>query len=433
MEFIDNLSKKEYEEFVSNSENSHFMQSYDFGQIRKDKGFIPHYVGLKNNKKLVCAALLLEKKLLFGYCYLYSPRGYVIDFNNRDLVLEFTSCLREYSKKIKAIFVKIDPTVKLHNLDINGEVIGDLDNHDLVSFLEGLKYKHLGYNLGFENEQPRFTFRIDLDKTWDEVYQSMHPTTRKILNKGNQYNLDVYIGDEDDIDDFYITMKETSKREGIIQAPIKYYLDFYKTFNKDGLSDLYVVKANIKKVEKVFIDRAEEIKEKINSFDEDKYKNKGKVKNKINELNNQLNKINRELEEIRKIDDEEVVLSSIITVKYRDKVWTVHGGNNSCLMGLNANYLLYFTIMKDAYDNGYKVMDCFGTCGIPNPDKTNPIYGIHSFKKRLGGEYTEFIGEFDLVVKPFMYFMFTKLIPIYRKLVKMRTKGGGSDEASRTE
>ena len=39
MEFIDNLSKKEYENFVSNSEHSHFMQSYDFGQIRKDKGF----------------------------------------------------------------------------------------------------------------------------------------------------------------------------------------------------------------------------------------------------------------------------------------------------------------------------------------------------------------------------------------------------------
>ena len=87
-------------------------------------------------------------------------------------------------------------------------------------------------------------------------------------------------------------------------------------------------------------------------------------------------------------------------------------------MNLNANYLCYFEIMKDAYNEGYKIMDCFGTCGIANPDKSNPIFGIHSFKKRLGGEYTEFIGEFDLVTNKFMYFIFQKLIPIRRKIVR---------------
>ena len=424
MEFIDNLKRQEYEEFVSKSEYNHFMQSYLFGQIRKDKGFIPHYVGLKDNGKLVCTALLLEKKLIFGYSYFYSPRGYVIDFGNHELVSTFTSYLKEYAKKCKAIFVKVDPGVKLHNIDKDGNVVEGFDNHKLVSFLEKLGYKHLGYNLGFEHEQPRFTFRIDLDKDWDLVYKAMHPTTRKILNKGNQYNLDLYIGDEKDIDDFYITMKETSKREGIIQAPIKYYLDFYKTFNKEGLSDLYIVKANIKKVEKVFNDRISEIEDKRNSFNSDKYKNKGKVENKIKELDNQLNKLKKELEEVKKIKDEDIVLSSIITVKYGNKVWTVHGGNNSCLMGLNANYLLYYTIMKDAYDQGFKVMDCFGTCGTFNPERSNPIFGIYSFKKRLGGEYTEFIGEFDLVVRPFMYFMFKKLIPIYRNIMKKRLKKG---------
>ena len=116
------------------------------------------------------------------------------------------------------------------------------------------------------------------------------------------------------------------------------------------------------------------------------------------------------------IKEEEVILSSIITVKYGDIVWTVHGGNNSVLMGLNANYLLYYTIMKDAYKDGYKCLDCFGTCGIANPDKSNPIYGIHSFKKRLGGEYIEFIGEFDLITNKLMYSVYKNLIPLYRKI-----------------
>lgn len=101
MEFISNLSKEEYETFVSHNNNHHFMQSYDFGQIRKEKHFIPHYVGLKENGNLICAALLLEKKLIMNYCYFYSPRGYVIDFNNKELVNTFTIYLKNMLKKRK--------------------------------------------------------------------------------------------------------------------------------------------------------------------------------------------------------------------------------------------------------------------------------------------------------------------------------------------
>lgn len=98
MEFIENFTQEEYDVFVKNNPNNHFMQSYDFGQIKKEKNYIPHYVGLKKNNKLVCAALLLERKLILKYNYLYSPRGYVIDFNNKELVKTFTKYLKEYAK-----------------------------------------------------------------------------------------------------------------------------------------------------------------------------------------------------------------------------------------------------------------------------------------------------------------------------------------------
>ena len=60
----------------------------------------------------------------------------------------------------------------------------------------------------------------------------------------------------------------------------------------------------------------------------------------------------------------------------------------------------------------------FGTTGKPTED--NPVYGIHLFKKRLGGEYLEFIGEMDLVVHKFLYLIFKTLIPIRHKIQKMR-------------
>ena len=202
-EFSEDINKDEYESFILNNNYNHFMQSYDFGEIRKYKHVIPHYVGLKKDGKLVAAALLLEKKLKLGYTYLYSPRGYVLDYNNLDIINVFTDEIKKYAKKMKAIFVKIDPAIKRHNLDQDGNIIDDNNNYALINYLKKLGYKHLGFNKGFEHEQPRFTFRISLDGTWDEVYGRIHPTSRKILNKGNQYDLEIVKGStRKDLEDF---------------------------------------------------------------------------------------------------------------------------------------------------------------------------------------------------------------------------------------
>lgn len=419
------LTKDEYIEYIDSCKNVHFMQSYEFGNIRKLKKFNPIYVALVDEKdNILCSALLLEKKLPMNYSYYYVPRGYTIDYDNFELLDSFTKELKSFAKKNKCIFIKIDPAIKLHNLDIDGNIVGEYNNFELVNHLKKIGYKHHGFNKMFENEEPRFTFRLGLDDGFDNIYSRFHDTTRKILNKNNQYELDIKKGDISDIEDFYITMIETAKREGILQASIDYYREFYKEFNQNNRSDLYIARVDIKKLKEIFNKKISSIEEEIRLLDtSDKYVNSSKNKNKKNELLNQLNRLNKDYSEIKDMKDEVIPLASIITVKYKDMVWTVHGGNNSVLMNLNANYLVYYEIIKDSYNEGYKCVDFFGTTGIANPDKSNPIYGIHNFKKRLGGEYTEFIGEFDLVVNKFMYFIFRKFVPILRKI--KRKLGGG--------
>ena len=399
MEFVENIKEDEYRKFLKEND-SHFMQTIEFGEIRRNKNYIPHIVGLKDNNKLLCTALLLEKKLPKNYIYYYVPRGFTIDYNNYELLKIFTNYLKDYCKKNKAIFLKIDPGIKRYTIDLDGKKIDGEDNTNLINYLKSIGYKHMGFNLGFENYEPRFTFRIDIDKPMEEVYKNFHATTRKVLNKGNQYNLRIYKGTEQDINDFYETMIETSKREGIIQAPIKYYEDFYKIFHKSNMSDLYLAKVSINNLKKLF---REMIEDTINK----------EAKNEVLEKEKQdkLNKLNKIFDEINEIKEKELTLASIITVKYKDKVWTIHGGNHSKLMSLNANYLIYYEIIKDANKEGYKIVDLFGTCGIPNPTPDNPIYGIHNFKKRLGGEYIEFIGEFDLITNKIMY----KAYKLYQK------------------
>lgn len=415
MKFITDIDINEYEDFVLNSNKSHFMQSHYFGEIMKYKNFNPYYVGLKENDKLVATALLLKKKLLGNYCYFYCPRGYIIDYSNYKLLNTFTNYIKKFAKKNKALFVKIDPDVKLHDLDQDGNVLGN-SHEKLVDYLKMLGYKHKGFNTEFVNEQPRFTFRLDIDKSLDDIYKNIHPTTRKILNKGNQYHLNMYKGSIEDIPKFYETMKDTAVREHLHLTPMEYYKNFYAILNKQNMSDLYIVEVDIHDLIITYEKNLEYLELELKNLDDPKYKNKEKQENIKKDLINKIDKTKKEIDFIHTIEKEHIILSSIITVKYGDKVWTIHGGNSNILRELNSNYLLYYQIIKDAHEEGYKIVDFFGTSGIANPDKSNPIFGIHSFKKRFGGEYTEFIGEFDLVIHKLMYFAYKKLIPVYRKM-----------------
>lgn len=417
MKFVTNVSIKEYEDFVLSSNKSHFMQSYYFGEIMKNKNFEPYLVGLKDDDKLVATALLLKKKLIGDYCYFYSPRGYVLDYNNYKLIHIFTNHIKKFVKEHKALFVKIDPDIKLHDLDSDGNILRN-SHEKTVDYLKMLGYKHKGFNTEFVNEQPRFTFRLDIDKDIDEVYKGIHPTTRKILNKGNQYNLNLYKGNINDIPKFYETMKDTASRENLHLTPIEYYEFFYKTLNEQNMSDLYVVEVNIHDLIITYEKNLEYLELELKNMDDPKYKNKGKQENLKKDLITKIDKVKKEIDFINTIEEKNIILSSIITVKYGNKVWTVHGGNSNILRELNSNYLLYYEIIKDANKEGYKIVDFFGTSGIANPDKSNPIFGIHSFKKRFGGEYTEFIGEFDLIINKFLYFCYQRLLPIYRKIKK---------------
>lgn len=414
MEFVENIEKNKYEKFVENHKTkSHFLQSYDWGTFSKEnKNVTPYYVGLVDNKnKLVATALLLQRKMYLGYSYFYSPRGFVCDYDNKDVIKELTNGIKDFAKKKKALFLKIDPDIKLQNLDIDGNKIEGNNNYKLVNYLKSLGYKHLGYNKAFEHNQPRYTFRLDLTQGLESIKNNFHSTTKKVINKGNPYELEVFKNDEKYIDDFYKTMEDTANRENISIYSKEYYLNFYKDLHKNNHSDIYIVYLNKKKTLNILNKNLKDMKTNQENLTSE---------NKKKELQNQIDKLEKLINEIKEVKEDKIPLSSIITAKYGDKVWTIHGGNHSMLRSMNSNYLIYYEIIKDAVEEGYKTIDFFGTSY--NPTKDDPEYGIWLFKKRLGGEYTEFIGEFDYIFKGFTYKLFNMLVPIHRKISKIKSK-----------
>jgi len=125
MRFITNIDKDKYNSFVENHIKCHFLQSYQWGEFAKlEKNLIPHYVGIVDDSdNLLCTALLLQKTLPFGMSYFYSPRGFIIDYNNNDLLYKFTNEIKNYVKQYNSIFIKIDPDLIINKNDYNGNEI----------------------------------------------------------------------------------------------------------------------------------------------------------------------------------------------------------------------------------------------------------------------------------------------------------------------
>lgn len=101
MKFIENVEINRYREFESNHKKSHFLQSYEWGLFcKRAKGQVPCYVGMEDeNGNLVATCLILLRKTPFGFSYGYAPRGFILDYSNKDVIKVFTTYLKEYMKK----------------------------------------------------------------------------------------------------------------------------------------------------------------------------------------------------------------------------------------------------------------------------------------------------------------------------------------------
>ena len=400
MVFVDNVEEKEFTKFVSSNNKGHFLQSYEWGEVSNLNGWKSYYVGMKKNGKLVATALLLKKCLPLGYSYFYIPRGYVMDYKDYDLLNEFTKNINIFTKKHKSLFFKIDPDIKLHTIDEEAKVIQGENNYDVVDNLKKIGFKRRSLNKFFEHEQPRYTFRILLDND-ENIDKRYSKTVHRFIKKANNYNVHTYIGTRDDINEFVRLMKLTEKRQNFYSHKDSYYEKFYDILNKRE-EHVIVMLAKVK-----INDVIEELNKEIENAKNDVSREK-----KIKEREFYLDKKNKE-----------VVVSAYFTVLYGNKAWYLYGANDLDYRDCYANYKLFDYQIKESKNRGMEIFDEFGTIG--DVHTKNKLIGLHEFKKKFGGEYTEFIGEFDYIQKPFMNLLYRLVIPVRRKIVRTKLRKRG--------
>jgi peptidoglycan pentaglycine glycine transferase (the first glycine) len=419
MKLITNLEEKEYRKFTENN-NAHFLQSYEWGQVSKKRGLIPYYLGLEDNGCIVATALLLKKNMPLNYSYFYIPRGYTINYDNLELIKIFTNEIVKFCKSEKAIFFRLDPDIKLHTIDSNALKISGEDNYKLVNYLKQIGFKHKKLTKYFETMQPRYTFRIDLKDDIDTIESRYTTTTNQRIKKAIKCGVHVEVGTKDDIKEFVRLMKMTEKRQGFYSHDLDFYEYFYDLFSKNNMVTLYLGKVNIKEINEKLNSELKTLEEEYKSLIE--LTNK-KANNRKKELDKNIKSIKEQLEFYKDKPKKDITVSSYLTVHYGNKSWALYAANDMDYKRMFANYLVYQRQIKDAKELGNDIFDVFGTIGDPNSD--SHLIGLHDFKKKWGGEYTEFIGEFDYILKPGMNFIYNKIIPLRHKIINKKLRKNG--------
>ncbi|MCI2041885.1 MAG: aminoacyltransferase [Bacilli bacterium] len=424
------LNIDKFDEFVRNNKyKSHFLQSAAWGELSKEKrNLTPYYLGLVDEKgNILAATLLLQKHLPLNLCYFYAPRGYVIDFNDFELLKIFTKELVSFAKKRKTIYIKLDPDIVWQRTKYNGEVIlEEAKEKKIINSLLKLGYHHLGFTKNFETRQPRYTFRIDLKQDLKEIEKHFSKTTMQRINKSLKLATEVEIGSEKDLGEFYQLMMLTEDRKDFVSYPFEYYETLYRLFKKTDDVFLFLGKVNLEKIISILENDLADVEKE---YDNEKEKTSKSAKNKQKELLKRKDKLTEDLVKYKKIEKEYgkvITLSAHMIVTYGNKAWVLYAGNHNLLTETYTNYHTYYEHLKFCKEREIEIYDQFGTIG--DLSKDNPRLGLHEFKKKFGGDYIEFMGEFDYVLKPLYYFAFTKLVPIYRNYIKKRKKKELKDE-----
>ena len=432
------IDKEEYDNYVRNHQyKSHFLQSLSWGEFAKvKKNLTPHYLGLTTeDNQLVAATLLLEKHLPMNMCYLYAPRGFVIDFNKKELLKTMTKKVVEFAKTRKAIFVKIDPDIIRKSYDYQNEE--QKLNYDPEVIFDNIKkagFKHLGFTKNFETSQPRYSFRINLEQSMEEIENHLSKTTKQRIAKSQKLETEVVIGTKKDIKEFYHLMTLTESRKDFISYNEDYYETLYEIFNgnKNSKATLFIGKINFNKTIKSLEKNLKRIVDQISILPIDNLSKSAKTK--LEELRKQKENTQSEINKYKdyaKQYGNEITLSAHMIIEYGDKAWVLYAGNHDILSETYVNYHTYYEHLRYCKSRGLKIYDQFGTIGDLRED--NPLFGLHEFKRKFGGDYVEFLGEWDYVINPVMYFVFTKLVPIYRNIIKKRSKKALKEELEKSE
>ena len=410
--YIKELTNSEFKQFTSKYNMKSIYQTPEYGFIMNQEKFDSLFLGLIDNDNIIGATLILiENKENFKYAY--APRGFLIDYDNYELLKEFTNEIKKYLGKLGIIAIKLCPLIIKNTYDSKYKLANqDIHFENIYDNLKKLGYYHLGYNNYFESLKPRYEAILDLDLPYYILFKNIKKEFRTKIRSAEKLGIKIYKGNSNNLDYLYLQTKNKYPRE------LEYFKNCYKYFNKEKNIEFYYSKLDTVKFLKIASKNLSDQEELCNSLNrrltEDSNILNEKMQNDI-----LLNKYKTNLVYATKLVDkypEGLITSSILIVKNNDELYMLMDGYNTSFKRVNSKHLLLWKLIEKYSNEGYKK---FNLGGLTNPNiENNPYQGLNEFKASFNSKIIEYIGDLELVTNKSLYFMYKNKVSIKNILKK---------------
>jgi len=242
---------------------------------------------------------------------------------------------------------------------------GPIPDNLMVKTLIDYGHKHNAIFIQFEpniiknNQQPtinnqqlipsnhplftKYNFILDLTKSEDELLKNMHPKTRYNIKVAQKHDVIIREDNSDRALETYLNLSQkTTKRQKFFAHNENYHRLMWETMYKNNIARLFTAE----------------------------YKKE--------------------------------ILAAWIIFLFNSTVYYPYGSSSRMHREVMAPNLLLWEIARWAKKQGCNNFDLWGALG-PNPDPKDPWYGFHRFKAGYNPELVEYIGSYDLIIKPTIY------------------------------
>ena len=391
---IKELSIAEFDGFARNFPISSYYQSSQYAIFMTESGFDYELIGFVDELGVIqAAALILIKKIGLSYKYGYSPKGFLIDYFDQDLLKKFTEAITEYYRK-RLVFIKINPEIAIGEIDPVTKLTNYNQNIIVRDYLKELGYAKLKDNKYFESLFPRYNAILNLQ---DYSFSRLEKNTKNKIRKGIKRGLVFEKESRDSLDILFQFIKRKKNIEPF------YYKNYYNVFDRIQAADLFLVKIdfqqyllNSKTLYDQELERNNEISKKLIH-----QSSEANIKEKMNSdriLLSYKNDIEIATKGLR--ENKEIYIAGAFVIRYLNRIHIVISGYDKAFKHFDPNYFLHYQILE-YYKSNFKFVDLNGMTG--DFSTNNPYYGLNQFKLGFKPHIYEFIGEFDLIFNEHAY------------------------------
>ena len=412
MKFLRNIDQEQFDAFAIDCLYNHYSKTSYYGKWKKQEGFTYHLCGVEKDGKLVATALLQHKKMSFPYgSYCYVSYGYNMDYLDKELLNFINQSVIEFSREMKVTFLRIDPNVPRLEHQKDGKIKEQGFNNEIVtSQLETIGFKHLGYNYGYSgNWLSRYTYVLDLSPELPAIFKGIK--RESIYHKKNILrDLRVEEVGRAGLQTLYEGELLLAKQQGFIPKPLAYFEEMYDAF--EPFVHVYVASSNLSKAYTNVKEEIVHLQEELQNTSEEKTGKRNELIASISSLEKELGKMEEEGYDKKG----ETPLGAKLIIQMKDKVWNVNMYTFKILPNFRVAFALHRKAIEECKKRDAKSYNFEGISGSLDPK--DRYYGLFDFKRSFGGDFIEYLGEFDYVFKPKQYQFYRKYSPIPLRIKK---------------